>query len=375
MKIKPFSFLKNYSDQNSDQVLGKYINWKPPKLYKGKRWWVEYQFRIPEELRHRYKGAKWKGFPVFEDINRYKTDEYAELLLKAVTFGLEEGFNPFEYEKKVFLEFQQTANIAPNKVWSCVEAFNYFTQEWEQRGLEPSTLTKLKRAIEVLTAFLTKIGKQQESVKSITREHVKAALRQASEEFEWSNRTFNNNKAALSTLFTFLESEKIVDANPTDKIDKKKTKSKKHRYYNPEQFARIREVMKEDDPLTYFATKLIYYLCIRAEKELKHFRVGNIFLDRRQVLMQAEEAKTDSDRFIPIPDELMEELAYIRNNYHAPYVENTALFRGGRQYLTLVVHLSAAILEPYAGEFPVLDQFLDQVAKGRPAKLFGGAQL
>ena len=299
--------------------MGKYINWKPPKLYKGKRWWVEYQFRIPEELRPRYKGAKWKGFPVFEDINRYKTDEYAELLVKAVTFGLEQGFNPFEYEKKVFLEFQQAANLVPNKVWSCVEAFNYFTEEWEHRGLEDATLTKLKRAIEVLVTFLTKIGKQHESVKLITREHIKAALRQASDEFEWSNRTFNNNKAALSTVFIFLESEKIVDSNPTENIEKKRTKSKKHRYYDPKQFERIREVMKEDDPLTYFATKLIYYLCIRAEKELKHFRVGNIFLDRRQVLIQAEEAKTDADRFIPIPDELMEELAYIRNNYPANY--------------------------------------------------------
>jgi hypothetical protein len=94
----PFRFLKHYSDQNSDQVLGKFINWKPPKLYKGKRWWVEYQFRIPEELRPRYNGARWKGFPVFEDINRYKSDEYAELLLKAVRFALEQGFNPFEYE-------------------------------------------------------------------------------------------------------------------------------------------------------------------------------------------------------------------------------------------------------------------------------------
>jgi hypothetical protein len=87
LNIKPFSFLKNYSDQNSDQVLGKFINWKPSKLYKGTRWWIEYQFRIPEELRPRYKGAKWKGFPVFEDINRYKTDEYAKLLLKAVRFA------------------------------------------------------------------------------------------------------------------------------------------------------------------------------------------------------------------------------------------------------------------------------------------------
>jgi len=124
----PFCFLKHYSDQNSDQVLGKFINWKPPKLYKGKRWWIEYQFRIPEELRHRYNGARWKGFPVFEDINRYKSDEYAELLLKAVRFALEQGFNPFEYEQKAFLEFQQSAAADPEKVWTyCSQVGRYLS--------------------------------------------------------------------------------------------------------------------------------------------------------------------------------------------------------------------------------------------------------
>jgi|SRR6185312_12473426 len=61
--------------------------------------------------------------------------------------------------------------------------------------------------------------------------------------------------------------------------------------------------------------------------------------------------------------------------YHAPYIDNVVHFRGGKRYLTLDVHLSAALLEPYASEFPLLDQFLGQVAKGQPARLFGGGQL
>ena len=299
--------------------MGKYTKWKAPKLYKGTRWWIEYQFRIPEELRHRYKGAKWKGFPVFEDINRYKTDEYAQLLLRAVTYRLEQGFDPFEYEKQIFLEFQQAAQKDPEKVWTCIEAFNYFMQEWEQRGLEDATLGKLKRAIEVMTDWLTKRNLQHEPIKTVTKDVVKIALREASETNAWSNRTFNNNKSALSTVFTFLETEKLILENPTKGIVKKKTKSKKHRYYDPEQFEKVRKVMQKDDPLTHFATKLIYYLCIRAEKELKWFRVGNIFLDRKQVLIQAEEAKTDADRYIPIPDELLPELEHIRKNYPPHY--------------------------------------------------------
>ena len=128
-------------------------------------------------------------------------------------------------------------------------------------------------------------------------------------------------------MFIFLETEKIITNIPTKGIEKKRTVSKKHRYYDPEQFKRIRKVMNEDDPLVHFATKLIYYLCIRAEKELKHFRVGNIFLDRKQVLIQAEEAKTDADRYIPIPDELIEELTYIRKNYPPEYY---VIGKGGR---------------------------------------------
>jgi hypothetical protein len=57
MKIMPFRFLKNNSDQNSDQILGKFINWKPPKLYKGKRWWIEYRFCIPPNSGISIKGA------------------------------------------------------------------------------------------------------------------------------------------------------------------------------------------------------------------------------------------------------------------------------------------------------------------------------
>jgi hypothetical protein len=146
--------------------LSKFVNSKPPKLYKGKRWWIEYQFRIPEELRHLRKGAKWKGILAFEDINRYKTDEYAQLLLEAVKYGLEQGFNPFEYEQKKILEFQQTAQKDPDKVWTCTQTFNYFIQEWEQGSLQNATLIKLKRAIEVLTDWLVKGNLQHQPVKT-----------------------------------------------------------------------------------------------------------------------------------------------------------------------------------------------------------------
>lgn len=117
--------------------------------------------------------------------------------------------------------------------------------------MEDATLTKLKRAIEALTDWLAKGKLQHQPVKTLTREHVKLALREASEANGWSNRTFNNNISALSTVFIFLEAEKIISDIPTKGIVRKKTKSKKHRYYTPAQFEKVRNIMNEDDPLTF----------------------------------------------------------------------------------------------------------------------------
>jgi integrase len=300
------------------QLSGKNITYKSPKLRKGKKeWYIEYYFRVPAKLRHLHKNKFWEKFRVFEDINRVKTDEYAQTLLRAVEIGLKEGFDPFLYKEQRFLKMQQ--EIDPVKEWTCTQALNYFMQEWEQKGLEASYLTKLKRAIEVLTEWLTLRNFQHQPVTTITKKYIELALREASNLHQWENRTYNNNMTALVTVFSFFKKEKMIPENPMVDIEKKKSKSKKHRYYDPERFDQVRTLLQKNDPLLFFASKLIYYLCIRSEKELKHFKVGNIFIDRRQVLIQAEEAKTDEDRFIPIPEDLVEELEAIRKSHPPDY--------------------------------------------------------
>lgn len=315
MTIMPFRFLKIDTVQNPVQQLsGKNITYKPPKLRKGaKEWYIEYWFRIPAKLRHLHKNKVWAKYRVFEDINRVKTDEYAQELLRAVEIGLQEGFDPFVYKEQRFLKMQQ--DLDPAKEWTCTQALNYFIQEWEQKGLEDSYLTKLKRAIELLTEWLTVRNFQHQPVTTITKKYIQMALRDASNLHQWENRTYNNNLTALVTVFTFFKDEKMIPENPTEGIDKKKAISKKHRYYDPDRFDLVRDIMKKDDPLLFFASSLVYYLCIRSEKELKYLKVGNIFTDRKQVLIQGEDAKTDADRYIEIPDELIEPLAAIRKNY------------------------------------------------------------
>jgi AraC-like DNA-binding protein len=62
-------------------------------------------------------------------------------------------------------------------------------------------------------------------------------------------------------------------------------------------------------------------------------------------------------------------LKQVQLNY-APYVDNTTVIEGGKQYLTLDVHFSPTLLESYVKDAPVLGRFLEQVAKGQPTIIF-----
>jgi AraC family transcriptional regulator, transcriptional activator of the genes for pyochelin and ferripyochelin receptors len=62
-------------------------------------------------------------------------------------------------------------------------------------------------------------------------------------------------------------------------------------------------------------------------------------------------------------------LKQVQLNY-APYVDNTTVIEGGKQYLTLDVHFSPTLLESYVKDAPVLGRFLEQVAKGQASMLF-----
>jgi integrase len=319
--IKPFSFLKNYSDRNSDQQLGKFGKYRAPRLYKGARWWIEYQFRVPPCVRHLHKNKTWEKFRVFEDINRYKTDEYAQLLLTAISFALKEGFDPFEHEKQLQEQIQQ--EVAPasvkDKVWTITQGLNYFLQKWQKRDNEESTLRRYKHPIELLTQWLTVRKMQNQPLDILTDEHIEAFLEEGKERYEWSKRTYNNHKGFLQTIFKFLVDKGIMKSNPCIGVALKKTKSQKHKYYDQKRLETIRELLKKHDPVLFLAARLVYYLCIRSDKELKYFKVGNIFLDRKQVLVRADDSKTDSDRYIPISDEILPDLQYLVKNYPPEY--------------------------------------------------------
>lgn len=60
--------------------------------------------------------------------------------------------------------------------------------------------------------------------------------------------------------------------------------------------------------------------------------------------------------------------------FYVPYVENKASFKAGRKISTVDFHFYPSLLESYAKDFSLLNEFLEKVHKGQPARLFDSNQ-
>lgn len=291
-----FSFIKDYTDKTRTKMK----QWKNVTVKgKGKEKFISYHYKIPKGLPN---AGKWKRFKVYEDINRENSHEYTQLLLDAVRYCLEDGYNPFKNQI-------QQQFIPAAKQWTIQQGLSFFIQKYEERlaenDIDKQSVSKYREAVSVLQTWLTERNLQNSDIKAITRHHIQACLADKKEERDWSNRQFNNTKSFLSTCFNFLATEKIITDNPCDGIKKKKTLAKKHRAYNKAMFDVAVKAMQEIDPYMLFCTRIIYYLCIRSDKELKHLKVKHIDAERMQVWVMAENAKTDRDRLVPMCEEML----------------------------------------------------------------------
>lgn len=260
--------------------------------------WVEYSYRVPDSLRDLYARG-WHRFKVYEEINRVGTMEYANELRSKVEQALKQGFNPFKPEEK---------SLEPEtepKFYTLQQAVLLFKQAWKQKGLEKVSVDKYNTAAERLLTWAAGKGLIMSPAMDLTNELMEEYLYFEKRRNHWANRSFNNQLTFTSTIFNFLVKKKIITVNPCHGIGKLKTISRKHKFYDDKLLTRVKDYLGENDPLLLFACQVIYYLCVRSEKELKNLKVGDIFPERRQVLVRGENAKTDSDRYIPCCAEMM----------------------------------------------------------------------
>jgi site-specific recombinase XerD len=306
-----FRFLDNKCDKS---VPMKYIDYRPAKLVKGKRWYIEYYYRIPAELRPLHDNKEWERFKVNEDVNRYKDEEHAALLLDAVNEALKNGFNPFNKEQmQLAME-----GVAPNPgIITIKSALEFFLDKYGKRGLEQGTMQKCRYAVELIREYFSSKGLLAQPINKVRKQHIENLLEQNKEEKKWGNRQYNNLKSVIYTVFEFLRKKELIEKNPVEDIESLKTRSKKHKYYDKQLFPKVTHVIKTNQPYLWYAVQFVYYLCVRSEKELMAIKVGDILDEGENFLFRAEVTKSDRDDLVPIDPHLknvMQEMGLLEAN-------------------------------------------------------------
>lgn len=238
-------------------------------------------------------------FRVKEDINRRsgkEREEYAEWLRSEIENSLKKGYNPFYPERKGIEK--EELDIEEEKELGAKDAVLLFLEAWEKRGLQSDSLAKYKRTASRLIEWFDKKNIPYRNIKEITQDNIEQFLNDLMRENKFSNREYNNQYDFTRTIFNFLLKKKYIDTSPCAGIDKKKSKSIKHRYYNTESLNAITKAMLAIDPYCNFAFQTVYYLCVRSDKELMNLKVGNIFWDQNKIL--ADFGKGNSERYIPM---------------------------------------------------------------------------
>lgn len=288
-------------EKNSVSSVSKAIaQYRKPEIVKAKHgWYIKYYYRIPAAIRNMHDNKSWLGFRVKEDMNRRKgadREEYAVWLRDQIELSLKNGYNPF-FPELEHINPIDTGTIEVKEM-SISSALKFFIEKWSSRGLEGKSLDKYKRYINRLIDWLIEKQIPEIEVSKITTDHLEEFLNDNKRKHDLSNREYNNTMLFLRTAFNYLLKKKIITENPLSGVDKQEARTVKHRYYDTAALKTITAGLEIKDPYMYLIFQTVYHLCIRSEKELMHFRIGNIQWDHDRVFIDL--GKGNTQRYIPM---------------------------------------------------------------------------
>ncbi|MDB0602124.1 site-specific integrase [Tenacibaculum maritimum] len=284
-----------------------------PKIYdaKGdlsKRWYVYYYFRNPDT------GKMTLQPPLYKGANRFKTKKERTEILTAFKFALKnllsKGYNP--YEDASITEKRLNRNKeSQNKRYTVEEALSFAVKQrkpfWSEKS-KPTMISHYNKFIEwlksndLLKKDIEDLKKRDVSffLNSLKKKRTKKQKQEGIEPEKVSPKTRNNYRATLSSLFSQLENDEIVDRNFVGTITKLKSTPKKNKPFSNDQIKSIREYLDKNDPYLRVFVQFISYAFLR-NIEVCRLRVSDIDLANNRLYVRS---KTESQAIVPIIKEL-----------------------------------------------------------------------
>jgi integrase/recombinase XerD len=264
-----------------------YVQYIPPKLTKGKVWYVSYYVQNPET-------GKLKRYRI--KLDRYHSQKERLAAARNISADLEEklalGWNPMLESK------------APKAYSRIFKVFDSFLAV-KDRELESNSLRSYHSYVKIIKQWLLDHGQNEEMPAASFTERVALSFLDEIEETK-SPRTYNNYITFYRTLFDWMMDKGYISVNPFGRLKKKpKRLTKKiRRMVTKDELSRIFGFLSKDNP-EYLAMVMLCYCCFLRPKELAMLRCQDVNLQRQTIHVAAKIAKNDNESYRTIPDEIM----------------------------------------------------------------------
>ena len=266
-----------------------YIEYTPPKLTRGKIWYISYYVQDPLTKKLRRMRIK---------VNRGKTVKEKNAAARAIMGRLSEklalGWNPL-------LERQ-----APKAYKKLFDALDNFIDA-KSRELEPNSMRSYNSFVRTLRNWLQNHGCDDSTyVCAFTEDMAIDFMEGIESNPKISPRTYNNYLLFCRVLFDWMIERSYISENPFASIRRKTKKltTKKRRAFTDEELVRLWTFLQDANP-EYMLVCQFCYCCLLRPKEIALLKCSDIRPESQTVLVRGEIAKNDNTSSRTIPDSMM----------------------------------------------------------------------
>jgi integrase len=260
------------------------VGYTLPQLHTGKSWYVD--FFAWDPVSERMKRKKYM-------LDRCKTvgerRTMASLLITSITHRLMKGWNPF-------VSSDSTRYLTAFD--DVLKKYRDYISSMEAKGtLKQKTAYDYLSRVGTLETYISECHVRISFAYQFDRGFVVDFLDYLIMDKDVSATTRNNYRTWLSTVGTWLVERKYISRNPVEDVHQLREKEKKREPLTAPALARMREYLNVNNRHFLLACMMEYYTFIRPD-EMRHLRIGNISVSRKEITVPADVAKNRKERTV-----------------------------------------------------------------------------
>lgn len=257
-----------------------------PKLHTGKSWYVDFTSLDPATGTMRRKKFMLDSIGKVTE-RRKRAQELIESLMKL----LRSGWSPW-------------VNVDDNRGYTLLEDALQKYEKWLEKQPKLKTRQSYGSRLNVLREYIRSRVIPPKYVYQYDVSFVSDFLDWLYLDREVSGRTRNNYRGWCSSLAAYFIERQYISANPVEKIKHVSETAKKRQPLSPGMLGKLREYLRDRNPVFLLACMMEYYTMIRPT-ELCNIRINDISIKEQSVFVSAEFSKNKRDGKVGLNDEII----------------------------------------------------------------------